>query len=354
MTALNINNQLNPFTPSTSGSYTFSVTQAQVIRQMMLDIGALAEGDDPTAQEYSDASFKLNMLVKQWMGDTDFAPGMKVWTRKRADLFLGYSKFCYSLGQTGDNWVQSTTGLAYPVSYGTTNLAVAAAQGATVLTVNGASQFNVGDYIGIVCGSDIYWTTISAFTTMPTLTVTIPSPGLPFAAGVFAYVWNYTVKGVRPLKMISVVLRDINSNDTPMRLMTVERYESLPSKVAPSNVADPTAVLYETQFSNQYPNGRLYLDVAGAQDVTKHLHCVYLSPVQDLVNPGDSPDYPQQWYRPICWGLGKDCCGMFDCAWTSDMEQNFQDSLAIARQGDPAVTDVYFEAEGDGPYGRNS
>lgn len=317
----------------------------------MLDIGALAEAETPTAQEYSDCAFKLNLLVKSWMSNTDFAPGLKVWTRKRADLFLGYSKYAYALGQTGDNWVQSTAGLAYPQSYGQTQLSTQAAQGATVLAVLSTSQFNIRDYIGIQVGSDIYWTTVTAING-PALTVTIASPGLSGIASGNAYVWNYTKKAVRPLTMVSCVLRDIYFNDTPLDFMTVERYESLPTKVAPTNIADPTAVLYESQFKNQYPNGRLYLDVGGAQDVTKHLHIVYLAPTEDMINPGDAPDYPQPWYRPLVLGHGKDICGMFDCTWSPELEQNLQESLAIAKQGDPITSDVFFEANGGwSPYG---
>lgn len=347
MTALNLN-LLLANTPSTSGVYTFSVTRDQIIRQAMLDIGALQEAESPTAQETTDCAFKLNLMVKQWMGNTDFAPGLKEWTRKRAALFLGNTKYLYNLGQTGDHWVDSTAGLAFPQLYGQTTLTATAAGGATVLHVAATSQFNINDYIGIQVGADLFWTTIA---NIGAGTVTIPGAGLPAAgAGANVYVFNYTNKAVRPLTVIATVLRDIYTNDTPLRTMTVERYESLPTKASPQNIADPTAVLYESGFKNQAPNGRLWIDVGGAQDVTKHLHITYLAPTEDFVNPGDAPDYPQQWYRALVLGHGRDICGMFDCAWTADLEANYQDALAIARQADPARTDVYFEVEADEPY----
>ena len=352
MTALNLN-LLTANTPSTSGSYTFSVTQFSIIRQACVDIGAIDPQENLTAQEYADCSFKLNMMVKQWMGNNDFAPGLKIWTRKRADLFLGNTKFVYNLGQLGDNWVDSTAGLAYPQAFGQTNVATTVAAGATVIPVASVSQMNINDFVGILLGSDIFWTRITALNQAANPpTFSIAAPGLPQGqqtSGV-AFVWNYTNKGIRPLSIISCVLRDIYSNDTPMNYMTTERYESLPTKTAPTNIADPTAFLYESQFTNQQPNGLFYLDVAGAQDVTKHLHCVYLSPTQDLVNPGDAPDYPQQWYEPLCWGAGKRFAPMFDCEWTATMEQNYQDSLAIAKQADPATTDVFFEPNAESPY----
>ena len=350
MTALNLN-ALTLNTPSTSGSYIFSVTQAQCIRQAMLDIGALQGNEDPTAEEYADCSFKANLLVKQWMGNTDFAPGLKEWTRRRGELFLGNSKYVYNLGQTGDNWVDSTTGLIYPQQYGQTTLTAAAIAGATVLSVASTLTFNVNDYIGIQVGSDLYWTTIASFNPVAG-TVTIPSPGLSGPASANVYVWNYTTKAVRPLTIIAVVLRDIYWNDTPVRIFrSPQEYEALPTKASPQNIADPTAVLYEAQFRTQTPNGQLYIDCGGAQDVTKRLHITYLAPVQDLVNPGDAVDYPQEWYRALVLGFGKEFCPMFDCAWTSELESSLTDALAIARQARPDNESVYFEVDGDDPYG---
>lgn len=346
MTALNIA-ALLANNPSTSGYVGFSVTRDQIIRQAMLDIGALAEGESPTASEISDCAFKLNLMVKQWMGNTDFAPGLKVWTRKRADLFLQPNQFCYQLGQIGaDHWVDSTTTLPYPQGFGQTQLTANAAIAATVLSVATVVGINVGDFVGIVNGAGaIMWTTVAS---IGALQITIPAPGLTAAASSGAYVWNYTTKGIRPLTLLTAVLRDIYDNDTPLRLIrTVEEYEALPTKTALSNIGDPTAVFYESRFKNQSPHGLLYLDVGGAADVTKQIHCVYLSPTEDFVNPGDAPDYPQPWYRPLVLGHGRDICGMMDCAWTTELEANYQDSLKIARQGDPEVSSAYFQVDGD-------
>jgi hypothetical protein len=347
MTALNLNAS-QALTPATSGTYVFSVTRDQIIRQAMLDIGALAEGDSPTAQEISDCANLLNMIVKQWMGQADFAPGLKVWTRQRAALFLGASKYLYNLGLTGDNWAASTTGLAYPQLYGQTQLTTSYAAGTTVLAVGTTSQFNINDYLGIVIGSDIFWTTVAG---IGVGTVTIPAPGLSGAANANAYVWNYTVKAPRPFMMISAVLRDIYLNDTPLDFMTVERYEALPTKAAPTNIADPTAVLYESAYSQQQPNGQLYIDVGGAQDVTKHIHCTFLRPVQDFNNPGDAPDYPQNWFAPLVLGLGKRIAPMFRCNWTKTLEDMLVVSLGTAKQADPATTEVYFQPNADMAYG---
>jgi hypothetical protein len=165
-------------------------------------------------------------------------------------------------------------------------------------------------------------------------------------------VFNYTTKGQRPLNVVTALLRDIYANDTPLNFMTLEDYEQLPNKTSPTNISDPTAVYYESQIGAQ-PNlggGVLYIDVAGAQDVTKVLHLVYLIPVQDFDNPGDNPEYPQQWYRPLCWGLTREICGMFDCVWTQDMDNNYRESMACAREADSETTSFFFQVDASGPY----
>jgi hypothetical protein len=336
---------------STSGTYNFTCTQFQIIRQLMLDIGALDGLENPTAEEYRDCSFKINMMVKQWMGKQDFAPGMKVWTRARATMFMGYSKYFYNLGVTGDNWAASTTGLIFPQIHNAVLTSAAAAAGQAIIFVTPANTANVNlnDYIGVQVGADLQWTTVNAVNTV-TGAITLAA-NLSGAVSVNAQVFNYTTKAQRPEVIIAATLRDIYYNDTPLKIMNVEDYETLPTKAMPTFQSDPTAILYETQFKVQAPNGGLYLDCGGAQDVTKVLHITYLNPVQDFDNPGDCPDYPQRWYQALVLEGGKLCAPMFDCEWTSTLESSRQQALAIAQEADPEVSSAYFEVDSSDPYG---
>lgn len=336
-----------------SGTWSFTVTATDIVREAMLNIGAIGEAEVPTAQEYTDCLRKLNMLTKQWQGTQDFAPGLKMWTRQRCDLFLGFTKYQYQLGPTGDNWAAGVTGGGLGQNYAQTQLSANAALGATAIVVAQATQINVGDYIGIQSSnSDIFWTTAMAVNS-GTLTITLAS-ALTSAANANAYVWNYTTKGQRPLQIVTCLLRDIYNNDTPLNSMTLQDYEILPSKTQPTFQADPTAYYYESQFVNGTSavngNGQLYIDVGGEQDVTKHLHIVWLRPVMDFNNPGDNPEYPQQWYRPLCWGLAREIAGMFDAIWTQDMSQNYQEACAMAREADTETTSFFFQPYADSPF----
>lgn len=335
-----------------SGTWSFTVVRDDIIRESMLNVGAIGEAEVPTAQEVTDCARKLNMMAKQWQGSQDFAPGLKMWERQRGDLFLVSTRGQYQLGPTGDNFAAAVTNSVVGQTYGQTQLTANAAQGATVLPVAAVSQFNVSDFIGILVGNDLYWTTISSIN-VGGLTVTIPGPGLSGAALRNAYVFNYTTKGQRPLAIVTCSLRDVFNQDMPMNTMTLQDYEILPTKTMASFQSDPTAYYYESQFasgSSSQGAGQIYLDIGGAQDVTKHLHIVYMRPVMDFNNPGDNPEYPQQWYRALCWGLSREIAGMFDAVWTQDMDSNYREAVAMAREGDSETTSMYFQVNSGDPF----
>jgi hypothetical protein len=333
-----------------SGTWAFTVTRDDIIREAMLDIGAIGESEIPTAQEFVDCARKLQMLVKQWMSSQDFAPGLKMWERQRGALFLTTTRGQYQLGPNGDNWAAGVTNGGVGQLYGQTQLTASGLSGATTLSVGSVSQLNVNDFVGIVVNSDIFWTTVA---TIGATSFTIPGPGIPAAASVGAYVWNYTTKAQRPLAIVTCVLRDININDTPMNVLTLQDYEILPTKAMPTFQADPSAYYYESQFASGTSvagSGQLYLDVGGAQDVTKHLHIVYVRPIMDVNNPTDNVEYPQQWYRPLCWGLAREISGMFDAVWTQDMDFNYREACAMAREADAETTSVYFQPNSGDPF----
>jgi hypothetical protein len=339
---------------TTSNSFFFTVTAADIVREMMLNVGALGEAETPTAQEYNDCLRKLNMIAKQWMGKQDFAPGLKMWTRQRCTLFLSYTQFKYQLGPTGDNWAAGVTGGSFGSTHITNQLTATGSAGDTSVQVGSTNNVNIGDYVGVQVnatggtGSNLFWTTVVGTSTG---VIYLAAP-LPQGAASNNYVYNYTTKGQRPLNIQTSILRDSFGNDTPQNVMTLEDYEMLPNKTQPQYVSDPTAYYYESQIgpSTATSNGVYYLDVAGEQDVTKHLHIVWLQPVMDLNNPGDNPEYPQQWYRALCWGGAREICGMFDAVWTEDMNASYTEAMMMGREADSEITSMYFQPNAGSPY----
>lgn len=333
-----------------SGTFSFTVTVTDIVREMMLNCGAIGEAEVPTAQEFNDCVRKLNMLVKQWMGTQDFAPGLKMWTRQRGDLFLSSTKYQYALGPAGSAWAGGVSALPGQ-NFGTDQSIANAIAGATTINVGVGSTSNYTALDNVVLqltSGDIFVTTIASINAgAGTFTIASPLPS-PMAGNNF--IWNYTTQQQRPLQILTCVLRDSQNTDIPMNILTLQDYEALPTKTMPTYLSDPTAIYYESQFANVLNvngPGQLYLDVGGAQDVTKRLHMVFLRPVMDLINPGDNVEYPQQWYRPLVWGGTREICGMFDADWTKDMDLNYREAMAMAREGDPETTSMFFMADAE-------
>jgi hypothetical protein len=308
---------------TTSNSVDFSINRDEIITAAMRAARIIGADQVPTSGEITSAAQALNMIVKQWQGKTDFAPGLKEWSRKRATLFLQTATSSYSLGPTGDHW----TG-----SYSSTTLAAGKIASATSITLVSAIGANA-DNIGIVLTSGaIGWTTISAGG--GTTSITLPANSLG-AASSGATVYTYTTKARRPEVILTAVLRDSTGTDVPLSFMTLEDYEMLPDKTGDN---DPTSILYEGQLTN----GVLYTD-AEASDVTKVIRCVFLSAIEDFDVLTDTPDYPQAWYRPLKYQLAIDLAPEFGRAIAADLKMLRDESLMMAQQLYAEVSHFHFE-----------
>lgn len=308
-----------------SGSYDYSVTASDLITGAMENIGAIAAGESPTTNETTMCLRTLNLLVKQMMGDSDNDLGVKMWSRKRAYLFLQSGQGSYSLGPSGDHCTQT---------YVTSTLTVAAAGGASTVTlasVTGmATTYNIG--IELDSGS-IQWTTINGAPSGLVVTLTATLTGAA-ASGNRVFVYQTKI-AFRPLSILTAVLRDSANDDTPMDPMDLSAYEGISSKTADGS---PGNYYYESQLTN----GVMYLD-AEPDDVTKVIRFVAMSPVDDLDATTDSIAYPQQWYAALEWGLSKRIAPKFGAQWTPAMESTYKEAMGLAQTIDPDTTTMYFQ-----------
>lgn len=308
-----------------SGSYDLTVTAADIIGAAMKNAGALASGESATADETTDCLLKLNFLVKQWQGANDFAPGLKVWSRKRAYVFLQKNQGSYNLGPSGDHAT---------LSYVTTTLTAAASAGASTITVASitgtASTYNIG--IELDSGS-LQWTTINGAPSGSTITLTATLTGAA-ASGNRVFVYQTKLQQ-RPLDIVTAVLRDSDNQDTPLGFMDLAEFEAIGDKTADG---DPTKLLYESQLTN----GVMYLD-SEPDDVTKVIRLVILSPIDDLDTSANDLVYPQVWFSPLEWGLTKVISPMFGKSWGQDKQDIFDMVLSIAQNADPETTTLCFE-----------
>jgi hypothetical protein len=317
---------------STSGTYSFTVNRDQIIRDAMLNLGKLDESEAPTSAEMADGSFKLNMLIKQWQGKGDMAPGLKVWTRRRGHLFLSNVVGQYLVGPTVSGWTTA------PIFTTVTVSAIAGAANLTLASTTGAAA---GYYIGIqLANGGLFWTTLSG----PAVGLVVPlTTVLPSAVNAWAMVVYYAAAAQQPIKIEAAILRDAYNSDVPLKIMQSQDYDYLPNKTDPTNLGDPSAIYYEFQLGNSI----LYVDVGACQDVTKHIVLTFMEPVQDMNSATDNFEYPQEWFLALSWGLAKQMAPMFNAPWTQTMETNYREALGIAQRKDPEIQTMFFQPGAD-------
>jgi hypothetical protein len=317
---------------TSSGTYSYTITQQQIVRMAMLCIGKLDEVETPSPSEYNDAVMFLNLMIKQWQGKADFAPGLKTFTRRHGHLFLNGTGGRYVLGPAAVGWTQN---------YVPAQLRAAVAVGGTVAAVTNSAGMVIGDFFGFQNNlGNLYWTTISGISGN---NITIPAVAAGNAASANAYVFDYTTVATQPVIIESVFLRDITNTDTPLSILQQPEYDFLPSKANPQFSAAPTAVYHEFLLTNSY----LYTDCAAANDTSKHICITYLEAVQDIINPNDTTVYPQEWFLALVWGLAEQIAPMFNVGWTAKMEQLAGKALAIAQRKEPEINRMYFVSESD-------
>jgi hypothetical protein len=315
---------------ATSGVVTYSINELDIITDAMQGIGELGTDETLNNDDILLCRRKLNMIMKQWSGNTDYAPGFKMWTRKRATLFLQKDQSSYSLGPSGDH---------ASASYVTTTLSAAAVLGASTLTVSSITGISNADNIGVLLSTGFFqWTTVNGAPSGSTVTL---ATTLTAAAASGARIFVYTTKMRRPLTILTAMLKGTDSQETFIDpTMILEEYQGLPDKTVEGT---PDRVYYEAQLTN----GVAYLN-REPDDVTKVVSMVYLSPIEDTTTTTDTIDVPQEYFRPLSLQLQMDISLPFRVPIKPELKGMRDEALSIARSAYPQVDRSYFEPNADG------
>lgn len=278
---------------ASSGSYDFSVSRDDLIKDALLELGVLESGEAPTAEETTDCARRLNMMVKSWM-----VKGRHLWCVQDAVLFQVVGAQSYLLGDaSGDaNWCD-------PDDYVQTTISADEAAGQTVLSITSSTDIATSDKVGIeLDDGTIQWTTASS---TGAGTVTIPASGLTSAASEGNVVFAYTSRLVRPLRLVQGTLyrRDINDNDTPVALIGKAEYDQQTSKVQRGKVIK---LAYQALLNS----GRLW-SWPCADLATDTLRFSVERPIQDFDLTADNPDFPIEASKALYLGLAVDVAGIF-------------------------------------------
>jgi len=319
---------------ASSGSVDYSIDAATIIKTAYEDLGVIGEGVSPSANQNTLAMTRLNLIAKQWMGKNDFAPGLKMWSRKRAYLFLDKGQNSYTLGPTT---TETGTNNKWSNSYVQTTLSTTAANGASAAVVTATTGIASGYRIGIVLDSgSIFWTTVSGALTGNSVPLTSVTTGAA-AAGNVVFCYATTTQGRRPLQILTAVRRSIEGIDSELSSMLLEEYEALSNKIADGT---PSAFYYESQLTD----GVIYLDMEPV-DATDVIRVAYLSPIEDFDSTTDTPDFPQEWFSPLVDELKLRLWPAYPMNDYNILKLQRDESLSIARNANPETTKIYFEPD---------
>ena len=108
-----------------------------------------------------------------------------------------------------------------------------------------------------------------------------------------------TINTDKPLKIIQAWNRDLTSNiDIPMRLITKQEYNILGNKTSSGN---PIQIYYEPL--KDYGTIHLFPTPSSSFITNNEVYIVYQRPFEDFNSSTDVPDFPQEWYEAILYGL---------------------------------------------------
>jgi hypothetical protein len=319
-----------------SGSVDFSVNRDQICKGALRKLGVLSRGVTPSADDINETAEALNLIVKQWMGTADFAPGLKTWTRKRGFLFPILNENEYTLGPNGDPATSS---------YSQTTISANEAIGQTTLSVTSTTGMTAADIIIIRCNDgSMHESTITSTGAGPT--VVIPD-ALTVAANAGSTVYWYTSQLLMPLSIISLRRKTTSNAESSLTKMLIDEYEDIGDKTLNGI---PSRYLYEMGKTD----GLLKLDM-GISDTTDVYPITFLRTVEDFDSASDTPDFPQVWYRPLLLQTAIDVAperGKAELIPSllsilhGDPARGIPGALHIARHTDPENVDgVFFEME---------
>lgn len=314
---------------ATSGVSTYSVTELDIITDALETIGVAGPGESISAEDIVTARRKLNMILKQWVSQIDFAPGLKMWKRKRAYLFPQKSQVAYNLGPTGDHATES---------YTQTTLSASAATSAGTVTLTSVTGLSSGDYIGIVLDTgSVHWTTVNGAPAGSVATLTTVMPSSASSGNV---VFFYTTKISRPFEILTAVRRDVDGYDTPISVdMSMQDYEAIYEKTYESTIDN----LY---FEAQRTNAVLYTNFAPS-DVTEIIRFTYNSYIEDLTATTQDVEITQEWFRPLSAQLAFDLCAPFRVVPPPSLVEVLNSSLAMAKRAYPETSTAYYQSDPD-------
>jgi len=272
---------------ATSGSVDFSITRDNIITEALQLIGVIGEGETPSTNQKSDCARSLNMMIKFWM-----AEGMNLFVNQEIVLFPIKGQRQYTFGGSSvDNMAKESEVI-------TTKLNGSVSSSATSLTVDDTTGMAVGDIIGVVTDSSgIHFSTITVVGSSTTLTI---ADAIDDDASDNDRVYTFTSAFTQKiLNVNNAWVRSTEDTDVPITIISRQEYVDLSKKTESGKI---NQLYFDPQVTTANMNVWPVPDDSHTNDRI-HLYVTRAYEDFDGVTNESEPDFPQEWYLPLCWGL---------------------------------------------------
>lgn len=266
---------------TTSGSSNFIVTAKDIITEALEQLGVLGEGEEASDNQIRSSLRTLNMMTKTWQ-----ANGLNLFAVQELFLFLKQNQLSYRLdSSTPDNVTTSFT---------ETTVSTAAMATDTSITLAEAGTVANGDFIGILLSSGevLHWSTVTDASMAPTVVI---ADALPEDVNAGATVYYYTTKASRPMKVLEAYTHRFGGVDVPCAVIGRVDYGELANKEA-------QGVTNQVYFETQVGTATLFVWPVTSTE-RDYLRFYVQKTLDDFDCIQNTPDYPQEWYLPLAFGL---------------------------------------------------
>lgn len=133
-----------------------------------------------------------------------------------------------------------------------------------------------------------------------------------------------TVAIDKPLKITQAYLHDTSTNvDIPMRIITRDEYNRLGNK---ATSGQPIQIYYEPL--RDYGVLHVYPPANSSAVASKQIKFTYMRPFEDFDAATDEPDFPQEWFDAVKYGLASRLAGEYGIS-MEDRKQLQQEAMFI-------------------------
>jgi len=165
--------------------------------------------------------------------------------------------------------------------------------------------------LGVIPGSSVTSTSTDAYLVLNTLVKAWMADGLQLwaitsynvpltnATNQYSIGLGQTINIPKPLKIIQAYNRNINTNiDIPMRILTRQENNMLGNKSVSGN---PIQLYYQPQ--RNYGDMFVFPTPTTVEAAANRIVIHYQRPFEDFDSGTDEPDFPQEWFDALAYGL---------------------------------------------------